>query len=371
MDAKIRIDQLTSAEGLSNSTLFVVQDAIEGAETKKATMNLLKTWLGALNFSDLSSLLAAGTGIDISIGEDSDIITISSTALANKWFIGETQPTPTQNGDLWLLPSGQIFSSEWADVNQHSHWIWNDTGVNIKGEKGFSPSIEITEIDDGFTFKVVNEDGEQSATIVNGVSPRIDETSGHWFIGTIDTGVKAKGETGQDGVSPVIELTENTDNSGYVLYIKDATGETQKEIHHGEAGLAASITIGNVEMTAAGTQPVIENVGTPNEAILNFKIPKGVDGGGSIIRHGPYILPTTGWTATRRYTVEMKLDTTNRNVIDIEPESLPYWSQYNIYPIAETSSSITFYAYIIPTQELIFYVTSMGVTYDSDAEGGK
>lgn len=46
----------------------------------------------------------------------------------------------------------------------------------------------------------------------------------------------------------------------------------------GEPGEAATIQIGSVTSIAPDAAPVIENVGTPNHAILNFAIPRGEAG---------------------------------------------------------------------------------------------
>ena len=42
-------------------------------------------------------------------------------------------------------------------------------------------------------------DGKPGKDGQNGVSPHIDSTTGHWFIGTTDTGVSARGPQGQPG----------------------------------------------------------------------------------------------------------------------------------------------------------------------------
>lgn len=47
---------------------------------------------------------------------------------------------------------------------------------------------------------------------------------------------------------------------------------------NGVDGAAATVTIGTVTTGDAGTDVEVENVGTPNAAILNFTIPKGDDG---------------------------------------------------------------------------------------------
>lgn len=69
---------------------------------------------------------------------------------------------------------------------------------------------------------------------------------------------------GYDFLIPLI-ITENTISVENVLY----------SVIKGDKGDAGTIEVGTVETGEAGTEVIIENVGTPSEAILNFKIPKG------------------------------------------------------------------------------------------------
>ena len=46
----------------------------------------------------------------------------------------------------------------------------------------------------------------------------------------------------------------------------------------GDKGDAATISVGTVATTAAGTQATVTNVGTPNDAVFNFTVPKGDKG---------------------------------------------------------------------------------------------
>ena len=48
------------------------------------------------------------------------------------------------------------------------------------------------------------QDGE------NGVAPHVNETTGTWWIGTVNTGIKAHGENGKDGLTPFVNETTGT-----------------------------------------------------------------------------------------------------------------------------------------------------------------
>ena len=60
--------------------------------------------------------------------------------------------------------------------------------------------------------------------------------------------------------------------------VKGPQGETGATGAQGARGDAATITVGAVSTTAYGTAARVENVGTENDAILNFTIPQGAPG---------------------------------------------------------------------------------------------
>ena len=62
-----------------------------------------------------------------------------------------------------------------------------------------------------------------------------------------------------------LTITETIITQGTVIY----------NAIKGDTGAAGTIDVGTVETGDAGTNVIVENVGTPSEAILNFTIPKG------------------------------------------------------------------------------------------------
>ncbi len=89
-------------------------------------------------------------------------------------------------------------------------WIGNvDTGVKAQGEHGadgVSPSIGAN----GHWYigeidTGVRAQGERGADGADGLTPYIG-ASGNWYIGEIDTGVKAQGADGADGVTKVVNV---------------------------------------------------------------------------------------------------------------------------------------------------------------------
>lgn len=89
-----------------------------------------------------------------------------------------------------------------------------------------------------------------------------------------------------------------------------------------------------------------------------------MDGGGSsaITESSLITLSVAGWDATtKQQTAAINLDTSKRNVIDITVGENQEWDACGVYPIAETSTGITFEAAEIPNQALTFKVCSMEI----------
>ena len=67
----------------------------------------------------------------------------------------------------------------------------------------------------------------------------------------------------------------------------------------------------------------------------------------------------------KQQTVSMNIDTSKRNIVDVEPDSLQNWSTYGIYASAESSDGITFTCNEVPTVDINFRITSMTVVEQS------
>lgn len=351
MEAKIKINELEQANQLSSTHLIIVQDgAVENAETKKATLSLLRTWLGSLNFEDLTKFLVAGEDISIDVDETEKIIKINSTSVASKWYAGD-QPSEANEGDFWLSETGEVYrydGVEWAAAAINLTGPKGSDGVNgLDGKDGFNPIVTVIPSSNGYSVTFKDATQEQTIDIINGLVPYINEETLTWVIGDVDTGISAL------GISPTARV-EETEN-GYAIIVNDGV-ESRVDIN------TPTISFGTVEMLPAGQEPVVENVGDNVNVILNLKIPKGADGGGSVVVQGPYVINTTDWTDDKRQFIAIPLELANRNVIDIDYENLDIWSTCQIRPFQETTDGIWFKCTIKPTVELTFYITSMGVS---------
>lgn len=77
-------------------------------------------------------------------------------------------------------------------------------------------------------------------------------------------------------------------------------------------------------------------------------------------------LSASGWdNQTKTQTINFAHDTSKRNVIDVEPASVPDYANNGVYASSDTSTTITFTCDIIPTTNLYFRVVSEEVTYAS------
>ena len=77
-----------------------------------------------------------------------------------------------------------------------NHWVLGsvDTGVNATGPQG-PQGIQGEDGPQG----PQGERGVQGPAGNDGITPHIDSVTGNWFVGSIDTGIHAQGETGQTG----------------------------------------------------------------------------------------------------------------------------------------------------------------------------
>lgn len=99
----------------------------------------------------------------------------------------------------------------------------------------------------------------------DGLTPLIGK-NGNWWIGLTDTGVKS---AGTNGLTPTIGA-----NGNWFIGTTD-TGVKA-------SGTAATISVGTTITLPAGSPATVTNTGTSAAAILNFGIPQGASGGGSL-----------------------------------------------------------------------------------------
>lgn len=145
----------------------------------------------------------------------------------------------------------------------------------------------------------------------NGKTPYVGD-NGNWFVGSDDTGKPsrgAKGEPGQDGVTPTfsiesvetgepgtdaeVTMTGDAPNHGLKFVIprgdKGDTGDTGSpgaKGDKGDPGATPNLSIGTVTTLEAGQNATASMGGTAESPVLNLGIPRGAKGepgqGGSV-----------------------------------------------------------------------------------------
>ena len=141
----------------------------------------------SFNFNDLSTAITTGTQSGITITADNE----------NQRFNFEVTGIPT------------------IAINSEGYWTINgEPGENPtkaqgeKGNDGISPTANVTKTETGATITIIDSSGTTTVDILNGtngangISPHIDSSTKHWFIGENDTGVSATAaidDTSTDG----------------------------------------------------------------------------------------------------------------------------------------------------------------------------
>jgi len=147
-------------------------------------------------------------------------------------------------------------------------------GLKVKGDKGDTGETGVGI--DKITFKEVSSAGDNVYTITM--------TDGTTYNFTAPKGDKGnKGDTGVGIASITLEGTDSAGNNTYLVTLTDNTTYTftANRGAQGEQGIqgeAGTIEIGTVTTGAAGSAAAVENVGTAENAKLNFTIPEGDKG---------------------------------------------------------------------------------------------
>lgn len=137
-----------------------------------------------LDFDALSTAMTAGTQSGISITADAE----------NSRFDFEVTGIPV------------------ITIDSEGYWtIDGERGTNPtkaqgeKGDDGVSPTASVIETETGATITITDGSGTTTVDISNGtdgISPHIDSSTNHWFVGVTDTGVNATAaidDTSTDG----------------------------------------------------------------------------------------------------------------------------------------------------------------------------
>ena len=182
-----------------------------------------------INFTELSSMLVQGENISIVTDESAQTITLNasgidftalSTAMTTGTLSGISITADTENSRF----NFEVTGIPTIAIDSEGYWTINgERGSNptkAQGNDGFSPIANISQTDTGATITVTDSSGTTTTDITNGadgITPHIDATSKHWFVGETDTGIVAEGTT-------TIQTTSN--NYTGTLTINDWVGDS-------------------------------------------------------------------------------------------------------------------------------------------------
>lgn len=202
-------------DGLSDD--FIVSDSIVSlSETITDTLHTHDN----KDIIDKFSVDSDGTLLFDSKPIESENSSLDFSALSNALTGGTltgliiTPNTETETFDIEV--SDIEVSIDNVYINDDGYWVINDTVT---------------------TSKAVGENGS------DGITPTINADNKHWFIGEEDTGIVAQGE---DGYSPIVNVTESDD--GIILEVTIKSGEflitKTKEIHNGKSAYQLALDSG-------------------------------------------------------------------------------------------------------------------------------
>ena len=173
-----------------------------------------------LDFTTLSGMIVQGTNMSIVTDAEAQTITFNATGGIDFDALSTAMTTGTQNGiTVTADTTNSRFNFEVTGIpaiaiDSEGYWtIDGNRGTNPtkaqgeKGSDGISPTAVVTDTGVGATITITDNNGTTTVDIydgTDGVSPHIDTSTQHWFVGDVDTGVSATAgidDTSTDGTT--------------------------------------------------------------------------------------------------------------------------------------------------------------------------
>lgn len=202
--ANKKINELTAETTLSDNNLFITQ--IGSDETKSVTLSLLKEWLDMLTFDDVANYFTEGSNITITVNSETNQIEITSTAeKGDKGDKGEDGYSPSVKVEESLTGAiitivdktgttiAEIYNGKNGEIKEwfpDTSYVVDDIVV-VETVLYRCHTEHISEAE----FSPINWTALTGVQGEQGVTPHIDVSTKHWFIGNTDTGVLAEGIT--------------------------------------------------------------------------------------------------------------------------------------------------------------------------------
>lgn len=220
--SKVKIRDFPTGEITDNNDYFALATA--SGHTVKVPYSTLAAVI-------LQSSLIQGNNITITDATEQDGLKrfrISADA-STEWYYGSTQPVSVQSGDYWIdTTNGNNLA-----VYQYTNSQWISTGMYLKGTQG-----------------------------TDGITPHIDNTSKHWIIGEVDTGVMAEGQNGINGTNGTngysISATTTSITGGHRVTIHSTdpnVSDTYFDVMDGQGGGGGSTKTLLFDNSYSSTKP--------------------------------------------------------------------------------------------------------------------
>lgn len=156
-----------------------------------------------------------------------------------------------------------IYNAE--DVALYSPWFGVEVLDTLYSDEEIESEDEFTALTENLSRikNIVNTEEERKAAEADRVASEAERKAAE--------SERSKNEEARVAAETA-RIEENT-------VMKEIVGAVQESYENGD--FVGTIEINEVRTGEPGSQVVIENVGTPQHAILNITIPRGIDGGGS------------------------------------------------------------------------------------------
>lgn len=267
IDKKIESDKITNMKLDEDNNIVVSED---NGVTYKQT-------------NSAGHIVQNGSGKDFparSRMQFSDNVVITDNPRQNKTFISIPPGEKGDKGEAATVRVGQVESSEEAYVENigSGHDAIFNFGIP-RGDKGDAATIRIGNVQSGENPSVSNS-GTTSEAVLNFVLPKGDKGDPGTGLTLLDTyatldALQSAHPTGQRGDAYIVGDALN--NTVY-LWSVDANSWVdvgQLKGEKGDKGAAGTINVGTVTESAV---PFVENVGTSENAVLNFGLQRGEKG---------------------------------------------------------------------------------------------
>lgn len=267
IDKKIESDKITNMKLDEDNNIVVSED---NGVTYKQT-------------NSAGHIVQNGSGKDFparSRLQFSDNVVITDNPRQNKTFISIPPGEKGDKGEAATVRVGQVESADEAYVENigSAHYAIFNFGIP-RGDKGDAATVRVGKVQSGENPSVSNS-GTTSDAVLNFVLPKGDKGDPGTGLTLLDIyatieALQSAHPTGQRGDAYIVGDALN--NTVY-LWSVDANSWVdvgQLKGEKGDKGAAGTINVGTVTESAV---PFVENVGTSENAVLNFGLQRGEKG---------------------------------------------------------------------------------------------